>query len=384
MSAERTLPLPLNSAISASTACAVAAAGLAGLTLAGPLSLPIGLLGIAACVGVGIGLRARKRQARARRVDVPSVALALGGDGIWDYDLRAGSVTYDDRCAQMLGYERGHVADRLSAWGKLVHPSDIARVRQALDDCIDGAADGYDVRVRLRDVRGCWRWIVDRGVIVERDRDGKPLRMIGIHREPDGPLLPVPDLAPADSVLAAPEAAPIAKRPDCRPLALVAATALLEGDLEGRSNQGEDDSVAVWRRYDALRQRVIRLKAWGTLQLELVPLAAAVDSFADPDIAVALDLPIAEADPIVVVEAMALLLGEAAKSAASGHGLSIQPGTMGEGRVGLSIVVPGSKGINAYSPRVKVASDLLALTGGDVIVVGNTIEIGLRSPPIGH
>ena len=139
--------------------------------------------------------------AARRRPDLRALAMELGGDGTWVYDLRTSQIRYDDRCGAMLGYERGHVADRLSAWGKLVHPDDLDIARKALDDFIDGTSERYEVQVRLRDVRGCWRRILDRGRVVSRDAEGKPTLIVGVHRlvsgvgpDPEAKRDPVSDM----------------------------------------------------------------------------------------------------------------------------------------------------------------------------------------------
>ena len=154
-------------------------AAAAYLQLLEPLHAVIGLAG---AVLLGAGISYGVAVAARRRPDLRAMAMELGGDGTWVYDLRTSQIRYDDRCGEMLGYERGHVADRLAAWGKLVHPDDLEHARKALDAFIDGATDRYEVQVRLRDVRGCWRKILDRGRVVRRDAEGKPTLIVGVHR----------------------------------------------------------------------------------------------------------------------------------------------------------------------------------------------------------
>lgn len=166
-------------------------AAAAYLQLLPPLHAVVGLAGaalLAAGASYSVAIAAR------RRPDLRALAMELGGDGTWVYHLRTNQIRYDDRCGEMLGYERGRVADRLSAWGKLVHPDDLEHARKALDDFIDGGSDRYEVQVRLRDVRGCWRKILDRGRVVRRDADGKPTLIVGVHRLL-ATVAPEPDVA---------------------------------------------------------------------------------------------------------------------------------------------------------------------------------------------
>jgi PAS domain S-box-containing protein len=101
--------------------------------------------------------------------------------GVWEWDMRTHRLHYSDACSTMLGYAPGEIESSLSAWGKLVHPGDLARVRRALDAHLDGRSDLYHVELRLRARDGSWRWIVDRGRVVERDDNGDALRAVGVH-----------------------------------------------------------------------------------------------------------------------------------------------------------------------------------------------------------
>ena len=58
-----------------------------------------------------------------------------------------------------------------------VHPDDSAAVANAVRAHIDGQAP-YCVQFRLRQPDGGWRWVESRGRLI-RDRDGRPLRLIG-------------------------------------------------------------------------------------------------------------------------------------------------------------------------------------------------------------
>ncbi len=350
------------------------------LTAAGPVSVPVGLGAIATCMAIAIGTLARRQRRVEREADVHRIALAIGRDGVWDYDLRSGSVHYDDRCAQMLGYERGHVADRLSAWGKLVHPDDLAGARSALDDYLDGSADAYEVRVRLRDVRGCWRWIIDRGRVVQRAPDGKPLRVIGIHREVVGapvderPATPDPRVTLVDETLSDEGTSPIGTLDAEQTVRAAMGALLVAVDAAEREADPRVESSTV----TDLRKRLERLEVWNEPELELVPLAAAVDGFSASNVDVALDLPIAEADATILLEVIALVVAEASGDAM--RKIAIEPASAGENRAGIAIVAPRDCVIDTASPRVEMASDLARLTAGEVRAHGSRVEIVLRSP----
>jgi len=81
----------------------------------------------------------------------------------------------------MLGYSVEEVKPHLSSWMALGHPDDRARVNDALARHLHGETDHYETEHRLRHRSGDWIWVLDKGRVVERDGQGKPLRACGTH-----------------------------------------------------------------------------------------------------------------------------------------------------------------------------------------------------------
>jgi PAS domain S-box-containing protein len=126
-----------------------------------------------------------ERNERERELRALSERLQLaveGADvGVWDWDLRTDEVRFDDRWAAMLGYDRSEIPFELSSWEDRVHPDDLDRVWSALEAHFAGETEQYRCDHRMRSKSGEWRWIRDRGRVVERDEDGEPVRAVGIH-----------------------------------------------------------------------------------------------------------------------------------------------------------------------------------------------------------
>ena len=83
----------------------------------------------------------------------------------------------------MLGYPPDYLSDDLASWRQLVHPEDQLRVDDALSLHLKGERDGYQSVYRARHADGEWRWILDRGRVVEWTLDRKPRRVIGTHTD---------------------------------------------------------------------------------------------------------------------------------------------------------------------------------------------------------
>ncbi|PEN08811.1 histidine kinase [Longimonas halophila] len=123
-----------------------------------------------------------KRQAEIE-AERRRLKLALrGGDlGLWDWNLDTGYVHYNDRWAEMLGYDPNDIAPTADAFRDRVHPDDRPRVFDAIDAHLAGETDFVDLEIRMRARDGSWRWVLDRGQIVERHSDGSAKRIVGTH-----------------------------------------------------------------------------------------------------------------------------------------------------------------------------------------------------------
>jgi two-component system, cell cycle sensor histidine kinase and response regulator CckA len=128
----------------------------------------------------------RRKTVEARlREEEERLELVLEGshDGFWDWDNTTGNVSYGGRWAEMLGYERDEIVPHVSSWEKLVHPEDHPQVMHALTEHLEGRSEMYETEHRVRTKSGTWKWILDRGKVVSRDADGRPLRTAGTHSD---------------------------------------------------------------------------------------------------------------------------------------------------------------------------------------------------------
>ena len=120
---------------------------------------------------------------RQQREQEERCALALyGGElGTWDWNVRTDVVTFNDRWAVMKGYSPDEIEPHLSSYKNLVHPEDLPGVIEKLTAHLRGETDAYEAEFRMKRKSGEWMWIIDRGKVIERDKEGKPLRACGTH-----------------------------------------------------------------------------------------------------------------------------------------------------------------------------------------------------------
>lgn len=116
---------------------------------------------------------------RARRLEEILLAAGLGA---WEWNVQTGEAVLSERWAEIVGYTLEELAPvSIRTWKALVHPDDLKRSYEAIERCFRGESDRYECEVRMRHKSGDWVWVLDRGNVVERLPDGRPLRMSGTH-----------------------------------------------------------------------------------------------------------------------------------------------------------------------------------------------------------
>ncbi|QCG91931.1 PAS domain S-box protein [Azospirillum sp. TSH100] len=112
-----------------------------------------------------------------------TVALDASNTGLWDWNPVTDHAYFSDRWLGMLGYVPGELPGNGSTWLTLLHDGDRDRVLLTLEEHVAGRAPVYEVEFRMRHKSGAWVWILSAGKVTERDADGLPTRITGIHKD---------------------------------------------------------------------------------------------------------------------------------------------------------------------------------------------------------
>lgn len=107
------------------------------------------------------------------------------GDGLWDWNIKTNQVYFSDRWKKMLGFEPDEIGNSLDEWGKRVHPYDLDAVYSDVQKCMEKKSSIYNNKHRVLCKDGTYKWILDRGVIIEWTDQGEPKRMVGTHTDID-------------------------------------------------------------------------------------------------------------------------------------------------------------------------------------------------------
>jgi diguanylate cyclase (GGDEF)-like protein/PAS domain S-box-containing protein len=112
------------------------------------------------------------------------LALALEASelGLWDWNLSSDAL-HHSQLFELFGLQPEAVTSMLGDLRPRVHPDDLPLLRQVLIEHLKGQTDGYAVEYRVRHVDGRWIWVEDRGRAVERDAQGRVVRMLGTRRD---------------------------------------------------------------------------------------------------------------------------------------------------------------------------------------------------------
>ena len=129
----------------------------------------------------------RKNAEKALREneDLLRLTLEAVNDGVWDWNVPTGKAAFSPHYYVMLGYEPYEFPENYESLRNLVHPDDIDRVEAEIKEHL-ASGKSYAIETRMRTKAGEWRWILTRGMVVERDTGGHPVRLVGTHTDITG------------------------------------------------------------------------------------------------------------------------------------------------------------------------------------------------------
>jgi PAS domain S-box-containing protein len=126
-----------------------------------------------------------KRSLETLKEREEQLRLALHGadEHVWELNLQTGEIFSSQNLEITLGYEPVKSTEKLDWWRRNI-PSDCAKEFElALNNYLEGKTERFEIEYRIKDSSGQRRWFWIRGKCVERDEDGRALRMLGTMSE---------------------------------------------------------------------------------------------------------------------------------------------------------------------------------------------------------
>lgn len=116
------------------------------------------------------------QQERANAEDIIKAASL----GTWRWNLQTGETIFNERWADMLGYNLAELAPvSVATWLALCHPEDIPIANGLLEQHLRGELDHYECDCRMKHKQGDWVHMYVRGRVISFTPDGKPLWISG-------------------------------------------------------------------------------------------------------------------------------------------------------------------------------------------------------------
>jgi PAS domain S-box-containing protein len=113
-------------------------------------------------------------QARAALLDL---AIEAAGIGTFEWDLTTGRLSWDDRLDELFGFAPGVFGESIEAFNERLHPDDLPRVTELLQEAIDACGD-YEAEYRVVAPGAPVRWVAARGRAL-RGEEGTAIRLLG-------------------------------------------------------------------------------------------------------------------------------------------------------------------------------------------------------------
>jgi len=131
--------------------------------------------------GVGRDVTEQRRAERAVFEAKERVELALDGGNLaeWHFDVKNDEFYAGDGWVRFLGHGRSPAVGKGAMLYDMMHPEDRERSRGIMVRALKGELEEYVDEFRVQTRAGDWKWLQARGRVVERDAEGRALRVSG-------------------------------------------------------------------------------------------------------------------------------------------------------------------------------------------------------------
>jgi len=111
-------------------------------------------------------------------------AIQASHSASWEFDLTTGRVHLSESWSHFLGGEDVQTDTTIAELTERVPEEERERVRAAIVGAVKGEqASTYNVEHRVRKNDGSYIWVASEGQVIERDENGRALRMVGINHD---------------------------------------------------------------------------------------------------------------------------------------------------------------------------------------------------------
>lgn len=113
------------------------------------------------------------------------MALDKTGDNAWEHNFKTGATWFSAANNHFLGYSPEELREETSEdkWWKNTHPDDKFLLLKNDEEYRNGMRESHSLEYRILHKDGTMKWVLDRGVVIEWDEEGMPVRIVGTHTD---------------------------------------------------------------------------------------------------------------------------------------------------------------------------------------------------------
>lgn len=111
------------------------------------------------------------------------LALERIGDNVWEHDFRTDKTIFSKSENEFIGQTTSDLTDNNKLWWDSVYQEDRNLLVENDKKYKAGLIDHHNLEYRMIHKNGATKWVLDRGVVIEKSADGKPLKIVGSHTD---------------------------------------------------------------------------------------------------------------------------------------------------------------------------------------------------------
>lgn len=109
-------------------------------------------------------------------------AVSSSYDGVWDWDLRNGTIFFCENWKKMIGCSSTQIGSNPQEWISRIYHKDRQKFKRKIQRCLDGSQEFFEIEYRIVHGDGDLRWMSARGA-VKRNKMGGAIRISGLQSD---------------------------------------------------------------------------------------------------------------------------------------------------------------------------------------------------------
>ena len=109
--------------------------------------------------------------------------LDTSASGVWDWNVKTNMVYHSPRSLKIVESEAISCFSSPESWNKRIHPDDLEKYNKVLQDHFANKTPFFECFYRVLTSANKYKWVLNKGKVIERDAKNKPLKVIGTHSD---------------------------------------------------------------------------------------------------------------------------------------------------------------------------------------------------------